>query len=272
MPQPQGYKKALRLFYYANRFNMPIITLIDTPGAYPGITAEQTGQGIAIAQNLRDMAKLDVPVIADGDTGYGNALSAQRTMREYELNGAAGILLEDQVWPKRCGHMAGKQVVEAAEHAKKLFPRKKYKIEVIPCKDIATSYLTCLSFNPELDEDDTIKAMTKAYKNCVSCKISRSVKNITYKELNIKYGDYIGVINKEIIANSKNQSSLNIKMIKELFEQIRRPKTCVIIYGKDATIEEVNNMYKFISETYLIKPILVHGNQTTYHYYIGVTK
>lgn len=63
---------------------------------------------------------VNVPVIADGDTGYGNALSAQRTMREYELNGAAGILLEDQVWPKRCGHMAGKQVVEAAEHAKKI--------------------------------------------------------------------------------------------------------------------------------------------------------
>lgn len=63
---------------------------------------------------------VEVPVIADGDTGYGNALSAQRTMREYELAGAAGILLEDQVWPKRCGHMAGKQVVDAAEHAKKI--------------------------------------------------------------------------------------------------------------------------------------------------------
>ena len=63
---------------------------------------------------------VDVPVIADGDTGYGNALSAQRTVREYELAGAAGILLEDQLWPKRCGHMAGKQVIDASEHAKKI--------------------------------------------------------------------------------------------------------------------------------------------------------
>lgn len=63
---------------------------------------------------------VDVPVVADGDTGYGNALSARRTLREYEWAGAAAVLFEDQVWPKRCGHMAGKQVVDAAEHAKKI--------------------------------------------------------------------------------------------------------------------------------------------------------
>ena len=74
-----------------------------------------------MAEALHGISRaVDVPVIADGDTGYGNALSAQRTIREYELAGAAGILLEDQVWPKRCGHMAGKQVVDAAEHAKKI--------------------------------------------------------------------------------------------------------------------------------------------------------
>ena len=54
MPQPQGYRKALRLFRHADKFNMPIITLIDTPGAYPGIKAEETGQGSAIAVNLRE--------------------------------------------------------------------------------------------------------------------------------------------------------------------------------------------------------------------------
>lgn len=63
---------------------------------------------------------VDVPLLADGDTGYGNALSARRTVQEYEAAGAAGLLLEDQVWPKRCGHMAGKQVIDANEHAKKL--------------------------------------------------------------------------------------------------------------------------------------------------------
>lgn len=76
MPQPQGYRKALRLFKHASKFNIPIVTLIDTPGAYPGISAEETGQGGAIAVNLRDMAKLNVPVIAiiTGEGCSGGAL------------------------------------------------------------------------------------------------------------------------------------------------------------------------------------------------------
>ena len=76
MPQPQGYRKALRLFEHASRFNLPIITLVDTMGAYPGVKAEETGQGIAIAVNLKEMAKLDVPVIAviTGEGCSGGAL------------------------------------------------------------------------------------------------------------------------------------------------------------------------------------------------------
>ncbi len=76
MPQPQGYRKALRLFNHANKFNLPIVTLIDTPGAYPGISAEETGQGIAIAVNLREMAKLNVPIVAviTGEGCSGGAL------------------------------------------------------------------------------------------------------------------------------------------------------------------------------------------------------
>ncbi len=76
MPQPEGYRKALRLFKHANKFNIPIVTLIDTPGAYPGISAEETGQGGAIAVNLREMAKLNVPVVAiiTGEGCSGGAL------------------------------------------------------------------------------------------------------------------------------------------------------------------------------------------------------
>lgn len=76
MPQPQGYRKALRLFYHANKFKMPIVTLIDTPGAYPGIMAEETGQGAAIAMNLKEMSKLSVPVISiiTGEGCSGGAL------------------------------------------------------------------------------------------------------------------------------------------------------------------------------------------------------
>lgn len=76
MPQPQGYRKALRLFEHANKFNFPIVTLIDTPGAYPGLNAEQTGQGIAIAENLMKMAGFNVPIVAivTGEGCSGGAL------------------------------------------------------------------------------------------------------------------------------------------------------------------------------------------------------
>ncbi|HDL5699549.1 TPA: acetyl-CoA carboxylase carboxyl transferase subunit alpha [Mannheimia haemolytica] len=77
MPAPEGYRKALRLMEMAERFNMPIITFIDTPGAYPGIGAEERGQSEAIARNLREMSQLSVPVICTviGEGGSGGALA-----------------------------------------------------------------------------------------------------------------------------------------------------------------------------------------------------
>ena len=107
MPQPQGYRKALRLFKQENKFKMPIVTLIDTPGAYPGISAEETGQGVAIAVNLREMAKLDVPVIAiimgEGCSGgaLGLAVANKVLMLEHAYytvispEGCASILWRD---------------------------------------------------------------------------------------------------------------------------------------------------------------------------------
>lgn len=77
MPAPEGYRKALRLMEMAERLNMPIITFIDTPGAYPGIGAEERGQSEAIARNLREMSQLSVPVICTviGEGGSGGALA-----------------------------------------------------------------------------------------------------------------------------------------------------------------------------------------------------
>lgn len=76
MPNPEGYRKALRLMKLAEKFKKPIITLIDTPGAYPGLEAEERGQGEAIARNLRDMFMLKVPVICIviGEGASGGAL------------------------------------------------------------------------------------------------------------------------------------------------------------------------------------------------------
>jgi len=77
MPRPEGYRKALRLFRLAEKFGLPIITLIDTPGAYPGIGAEERGQSEAIARNLYVMTELQVPIIGViiGEGGSGGALA-----------------------------------------------------------------------------------------------------------------------------------------------------------------------------------------------------
>jgi acetyl-CoA carboxylase carboxyl transferase subunit alpha len=77
MPKPEGYRKALRVMQLAAKFRRPVITLLDTQGAYPGIDAEERGQGEAIARNLREMARLDTAVVAVviGEGGSGGALA-----------------------------------------------------------------------------------------------------------------------------------------------------------------------------------------------------
>lgn len=77
MPRPEGYRKALRLMKMAERFGLPVITFIDTPGAYPGIGAEERGQSEAIARNLLEMAELRVPIVCNviGEGGSGGALA-----------------------------------------------------------------------------------------------------------------------------------------------------------------------------------------------------
>jgi acetyl-CoA carboxylase carboxyl transferase subunit alpha len=90
MPKPEGYRKALRVMQLAAKFQRPIVTLIDTPGAYPGIDAEERGQAEAIAHNLREMARLRTPVIAIviGEGGSGGALGLGVANRVYMLENA----------------------------------------------------------------------------------------------------------------------------------------------------------------------------------------
>jgi acetyl-CoA carboxylase carboxyl transferase subunit alpha len=77
MPHPEGYRKAIRVMELAARFGLPILSMVDTPGAYPGVGAEERGQAEAIARNLRDMAMLEVPivVVVTGEGGSGGALA-----------------------------------------------------------------------------------------------------------------------------------------------------------------------------------------------------
>jgi len=118
MPKPDGYRKALRLMKLAEKFNRPIFSLIDTPGAYPGIDAEERGQAEAIAYNLREMSRLTVPIVVTvtGEGGSGGAL-------------AIGIgdvinILENAVYsvitPEGCAAILWKDAAQAPQAAAKL--------------------------------------------------------------------------------------------------------------------------------------------------------
>lgn len=118
MPQPQGYRKALRLFKHANKFNMPIVTLIDTPGAYPGIKAEETGQGAAIAMNLREMSKLNVPIVSiiTGEGCSGGALGLAVADRVMMLEHAYYTVIS----PEGCASILWRDAARFADAAEAL--------------------------------------------------------------------------------------------------------------------------------------------------------
>jgi acetyl-CoA carboxylase carboxyl transferase subunit alpha len=107
MPHPEGYRKALRLMKLAEKFHVPVVTLIDTPGAFPGLGAEERGQSEAVARNLFEMSRLEVPIVATiiGEGGSGGALAlgvADRVLMlensvysVISVEGAAAILWKD---------------------------------------------------------------------------------------------------------------------------------------------------------------------------------
>ncbi|MBX9694105.1 MAG: acetyl-CoA carboxylase carboxyltransferase subunit alpha [Cyanobacteria bacterium] len=116
MPQPEGYRKALRLFRHANKFGLPIVTLIDTPGAYPGLTAEEHNQAQAIAMNLLELSGLTVPVVSvvTGEGGSGGALAIGVANRILMLEHAVYSVIS----PEGCASIlwrSGDKVLEAAQ-------------------------------------------------------------------------------------------------------------------------------------------------------------
>lgn len=131
MPQPQGYRKALRLFKHAERFNMPVVTLIDTPGAYPGIKAEETAQGTAIAVNLTELAKLKVPVIAviTGEGCSGGALGLAVANKVLMLEHAYYTVIS----PEGCASILWRDasLADKAASALKITPEDLQKFDII---------------------------------------------------------------------------------------------------------------------------------------------
>jgi acetyl-CoA carboxylase carboxyl transferase subunit alpha len=115
MPKPEGYRKALRAMQMASKFGRPIVTMMDTQGAYPGIDAEERGQGEAIARNLREMARLSVPVVAVviGEGGSGGALALGV--------GNAVLMLENAVYsvisPESCSTIIYRDRAKAEQAA-----------------------------------------------------------------------------------------------------------------------------------------------------------
>ncbi|HET9582407.1 MAG TPA: acetyl-CoA carboxylase carboxyltransferase subunit alpha [Gemmatimonadota bacterium] len=131
MPHPEGYRKALRLMQLAEKFGHPVITLIDTPGAYPGIGAEERGQAEAIARNLREMAGLRVPTISvvTGEGASGGALGIGVTDRILILENAFYSVIS----PEGCAAILWKdgEKRELAARAMKLTANDLYRLGVV---------------------------------------------------------------------------------------------------------------------------------------------
>ncbi len=136
MPKPEGYRKALRIMKVAEKFKRPILTFIDTPGAYPGIDAEERGQAEAIAHNLREMSKIRVPIIVTvtGEGGSGGALAIGVGDRVNMLE----CSIYSVIAPESCSAILWRDQQHAAEAAEalKLTPEdlKQYRLidEIIP--------------------------------------------------------------------------------------------------------------------------------------------
>jgi len=118
MPKPEGYRKAMRLMRLAAKFGRPIVTFLDTMGAYPGIDAEERGQAEAIALNLREMSRLGVPVVAIviGEGGSGGALGLGIANRVYMLENAYYSVIS----PESCAAIIYRDSARAAEAAESL--------------------------------------------------------------------------------------------------------------------------------------------------------
>jgi acetyl-CoA carboxylase carboxyl transferase subunit alpha len=135
-PHPEGYRKALRLMKLAERFSLPVITLIDTPGAYPGIGAEERGQAEAIATNLQEMSRLRTPIISIviGEGGSGGALALSVADRLYLLEHAVYSVISPEgcasiLWSKN-GNLGAQDFSRAAD-ALKLTAQDLRKFKVI---------------------------------------------------------------------------------------------------------------------------------------------
>lgn len=162
MPQPEGYRKALRLFKHAERFDLPIITIIDTPGAYPGIKAEENGQGGAIAENLLEMAKLKVPVIAiiTGEGCSGGALGLAVANKVYMLENAYYTVIT----PEGCASILWSDAAYADKAAEALRITADFLLESNIIDDVIKEPLGGAHYEPEVAFENMKSMILKGLK------------------------------------------------------------------------------------------------------------
>jgi acetyl-CoA carboxylase carboxyl transferase subunit alpha len=177
MPRPEGYRKALRLMKMAERFKLPLLTFIDTPGAYPGVGAEERGQSEAIARNLLEMAELKVPIICTviGEGGSGGALAigvGDRTlMLEYSTysvispEGCASILWKSAEKARDAAEALGLTAKRLLEHGliDHIVPEPLGGAHRDPAAMATTLKRTILDELAKLDRLDTAELLEKRY-------------------------------------------------------------------------------------------------------------
>jgi len=178
MPRPEGYRKALRLMKMAERFGLPLFTFIDTPGAYPGVGAEERGQSEAIARNLLEMAELRIPVICTviGEGGSGGALAigvGDRTlMLQYSTysvispEGCASILWKSADKARDAAEALGLTAVRLLEHGliDRVIPEPLGGAHRDPAAMAATIKQALIDELAELERHDTETLLDKRYK------------------------------------------------------------------------------------------------------------
>ena len=193
MPRPEGYRKALRLFRLAEKFNIPIITLIDTPGAYPGIGAEERGQSEAIARNLYVMSELKTPIIGViiGEGGSGGALALgvvdQLIMLQY---GTYSVIS-----PEGCASILYKSADKASVAAESLA----ITADRLKALDLVDRIVTEPLGGAHRDYELMMKTLREALKEELKSLKAKSVKSmlVTRYERLMGYGQYKEVVEKD---------------------------------------------------------------------------
>ncbi len=207
MPHPEGYRKALRLMLQAEKFQRPILTLIDTPGAYPGIGAEERGQGQAIANNLLEMSKLTVPIITVviGEGGSGGALAIGVANKILMLENAIFSILSPEGYASILWKDANKAPIAAEEM--KLTAQDLKDFQIID--EIISEPLGGAHYDKEKVFEDTKTAIMNAYNklrriNGLEIYYQRNNKIRQFGFLQRFNYDNLGGVNNDIYKNIRN--------------------------------------------------------------------